>query len=203
MSDSTRIRTAVVVSVLVALVAVPLGTAAVAAQETTSTASTTAAEESSQDVVRQVDEDIRVVGYSYDEEAEEFDVELENRGDSSVEVTITEVITEERASGSGTFGIRVVEVEPGETVTSTVSVQSSGLNAVMILTPKSVESGSGTFVSVDGSSGFSLLGGEASWGLIMWAGLIGIVMTGIVVLIAAWHLVAQKSTDVEEVSVGS
>lgn len=193
-------RYALLAALLVLLVGVGSLVGPVAGQQSTTTGNETSAE--TKDVVRQVDSSIRVTSYSYSEEREVFRVQLENTGAEDVQVTITEVLTEKRAKGSGTFGIRVVEVDPDETITVEVEVKKEGLDAVMILTPESVEKGAGTFLSVDDNERKSIFRGEASWNDVRIGSFVGIGGTGLLVVVAAWHKVAQKSTDVEDVEVG-
>jgi len=157
--------------------------------------------EGSTEVVRQVDEDVRVLSYRYDAEAETFFVTLENTGDYSSRVTITEVLTQDRAQGDGSFGISVLNVAPGETVTAKVSVKRVGLDAVMILTEKSIESGQGTFLAAD--SGGPLFQGDATWGDVRAGVFAAMIAVGSILFLGGWQYVATKNTDVEDVEVVS
>lgn len=153
------------------------------------------------EVVRKVDEDVRVLSYSYDAESETFRVELENTGDRTARVTLTEVLTPQRAEGDGTFGITVIDVGAGETVTAKVNVKREGLDAVMILTDASVENGQGTFLSVE--EGGSIFKGSATWNDVRAGAFAALLFLGLIVIIGAWHHVATKNTDVEDVEVTS
>lgn len=192
-----------VVGVIVLLAVITAGAAPVDAQQ--STANTTAVSGPSNGgegttVVAQVDGDVRVLDYSYSESREVMSVEIENTGSTSSTVTITEAISADQ-TGAGTFGIEVVEVDDGETVTVEVSVASTGGSAgVMITTETSVEQGTGTYLQVD-LGGASLFDGSAGWGEVR-AGVFSTLLfcLGVVVL-AGWHVVASRHETVQEVDV--
>lgn len=190
---------------ILALLAVITATAAPAvAQETT--ANTTAVEGGSSGggdgttVVAQVDSDVRVLDYSYSESSEVMSVEIENTGPTATSVTLTEAISADQ-SGAGTFGIEVVSVDDGETVTVEVSVADEGGTAgVMITTDESIEQGTGTYLQVD-TGGGSILQGSASWSDVRAGVFFTLVFCLSVVVIAGWHVVASRHETVQEVDV--
>jgi len=145
-------------------------------------------------VVAQVDDRLRVTGYSYDEANETMSVSLANRGDSSSAVTITEAISTS-SSGSGSFGIEQVTVYSGEQTTVEIDVDSQNAG-VMITTEMSVSNGEGTYLQAD--NGIQLIDGAASWRDVQIGGLAGIVSTMLMTIVVAWHVVARQSIDYEE-----
>jgi len=199
--EFTFASTTVVVVALLAVITA--GAAPVAAQQTT--ANTTAVSGGSggdggTTVVAQVDGDVRVLDYSYQEAAEVMSVEIENTGSTSSTVTITEAISADQ-TGAGTFGIEVVSLDDGETVTVEVSVASTGGSAgVMITTEESVEQGTGTYLQVD-LGGTSLFDGSAGWGEVRAGVFTTLLFCLAVTVLAGWHVVASRHETVQEVDV--
>lgn len=160
-------------------------------------------DENATTVVGQVDENVRVLGYSYDGDRQVMSVELENIGERrSVEVTLTEKPSES-SSGSSEFGIQRQRVRPGETVTVEVdaSRDEGGEAGVMITTAASIGQGSGVYVADVKDSGpdLSLFGGAATWGDVRSAGLFGMLATAVGLLVGSWDYVARKEQDAIEV----
>jgi len=159
------------------------------------------ASEENSTVVDQVDEDVRVVGYSYDAEAEQFSVELENTGDVTSSVTITEVIGK-RQAGAGTFGIAVVEVRPGETVTAQVTASRvSGTAAVMVLTQKSILDGRGTYLQESQRTNTNLIPGGSSGSDVRAAYAGGVVVVALGMLLGGWQYLASSNQGVRPADV--
>lgn len=209
-------RRAIAVTVAVLLLAtavapIALG-ATVSAQEggeTSSSENATQTPESSSDgaeggettVVRDVDDSIRVTAYRYDEANQTMLVTLQNRGDVRSTVTLTEAIEAGGDGGSSTFGIERVRVGGGERVQVAVDVRrnSNGEAGVMITTQQSIQQGQGTVLWDVDRSGVSLLDGEPAWGTV-WFGIVaGLVLVGLIMILAAWQFVATKHDDVDDV----
>lgn len=182
----------VVVIILIGSVLVPIGAVA---QSNESTESTESDEDST--VVEQVDDDVRVTDYDYDEGNETFSVELDNRGDSTSTVTLTESISSDQ-SGGGSFGIEQTRLYANEETTVEVDVSSDGRSAgVMITTQESLDAGTGTYLQED--TGMSLLDGSATWRDVQIGVGAGIVATILMTMLVAWHVVARQSVNYEEV----
>lgn len=182
--------------VLAVAVLAPSGVAVAAGAEAPTEATATPTDEDTE-VVAQVDSSIRVLDYGFRDKAEVFVVELENTGERDVDVTLTEAISR-KAAGSGRFGVEMVTVDEGETLTVRVDMQTNARNpGVMIVTSESIEQGHGTFLSV--KDGISILRGEATWADVRAGTAFGVFIALFVVLIAAWHVVASRQTDVKEV----
>lgn len=167
----------------------------------TSTPSNASSSGGDVEVVAQVDDAVRVVGFDYNAEAEQFSVDLQNTGDVTSTVTLTEVIGR-RQAGSGTFGISVVEVAPGETVTATVSSSRvSGTAAVMVLTQRSVLDGRGVFLQESARDGGNLIKGGASGTDVRAAyiGGAGVVLVGMV--LGGWQYLAASNQGVRPADV--
>lgn len=173
----------------------------VGAQESTTTAAENeTADDEARDVVEQVDSNVVVTGYSYNATTETFYVTLENRGDSDVDVTLTEIIDRE-AEGARRFGITVVEVEDGETVRASVDAQRvDGAAGVMVLTPEAIETGSGVYLQERQTTDNRLIKGDpkgshvrssvifTGWGTLFW------------ILLGAWQYVATANSEEVEPS---
>lgn len=207
MSDSASRSRAVarIVFALVLAIAVvaPAGVSIAVAQEEGPTPTATPVEQESDEptsVEAQVDDRLRVNSYRYVEDSETFFVVLSNsderRGGETSTVTITEAI-EPTDSGTGSFGIERVRVEPGETIEVAVSVSAEGVRGVMITTESSIEEGTGTYLAVD-AGGLSILDGPASGGDVRSAALSTLLAALLVAIIGAWHYVSLDNRDVAE-----
>lgn len=202
-------RAALILSIVVMLAAIaPVAGVAVAIQEDNTPTPETADEEQEKQteqeentVVEEVDEDIRVTDYGFEEGngTGTFWVDLEHVGDTDDRslVTITEVISAD-AGSSGTFGIEQVRVRPDETLRVEIDVSPDGnQHGVMITTSKSINNGEGSFLQVveDRRGIFS---GAATWMIVRVAG--GGALLGSIggVLMGAWVLVANKQEDETE-----
>lgn len=150
-------------------------------------------------VVEEVDEDIRVTAYSYDEVNETMSITFENRGDDRSQVTITEAISSDQA-GAGTFGIERVRIGGGSTVTAEIDVRrSDGSAGVMITSTKSLEQGRGVYLQ--DVEEVSLITGSPAWGFVWLGMLVALFVVGVVLILAAWQHVATIHDDVEDVDV--
>lgn len=141
-------------------------------------------------VVAQVDDDIRVTEYAYDDDEEIFLVALENTGDSVVRVTLTEVVSSDR-SGAGSFGIETVRLSGGEEVVVEVDVERvDGAAGVMITTQASIEAGSGTFLQ--DRETLDLFDGHATWNDVRVASISGGIAGVFWMILGAWSFVYRK-----------
>jgi hypothetical protein len=172
----------------------------VGAQESTTTAANETADDEARDVVEQVDSNVVVTDYSYNATTKTFYVTLENRGDSDVDVTLTEIIDRD-AEGARRFGITVVEVEDGETVRASVDAQRvDGAAGVMVLTPEAIETGSGVYLQESQQTDHRLIKGDPQGSHVR----SGIAFTGggtiILVILGAWQYVATANSEEVEPS---
>lgn len=199
---STSSRRAALVIGLVALLAVVAGIAvfpAVGAAQNANESAAAAGQNETSTVVAEVDSSIRVTDYDYNDEREAMIIGLENVGDEPVQLTATEVI-QQREGSSGTFGVERVTIQDGEKIEIEVSAKKvRGDAAVMLVTEESLDQGRGTFVSVSERAGPTTVEGDPSWGTVQWAGAVGILFTGVVMLVASWASVSEEHDDVEEV----
>ena len=154
-------------------------------------------------VVTDVDEQLRVTSYSYDDDAGIMTIGLENHGDSRSVATVTEVISDRAAEGSGTFGVEQLRIQSGESVEVDVAVDRvDGTAAVMIVSQRSLERGTGAFVADQDASATSTFDGAPTWNDVRLGVGFGIVISLLVVLIAAWHVVRDSErSDYEEVTI--
>jgi archaellum component FlaF (FlaF/FlaG flagellin family) len=186
---SSRAVTAVIAVVAMLLILAPMVGAAVAQEQTPT--STETSDSSPNSVVAQVDEDIRVVDYSYRSNDSAMVVTLSNVGGGSSTVTLTEAISPD-GSGSGTFGIERVTVRPGEQVTVAVSVNPEPReHGVMITTEKSISNGEGTYLQVDEGGG-SLFEGSATWNLVRLVYIVAIASAFLTLFFGVWMLIAAR-----------
>lgn len=145
------------------------------------------------EVVAEVDEDVRVTDYGYDDGNATFWVALSHVGSRSSRVTITEAITGDE-SGAGTFGIEQVRVRPDEQLVVHVSIDpNADPKGVMITTSKSINKGQGTYLQLD--SGGSLFDFAASWGIVRVAWLFGVTASFGALFGGAWWLVSSRHED--------
>lgn len=171
------------------------------ANESAESAPSGAQNDSSGEVVREVDSTVRVTGYGYNASSETFRLEFENTGDRSKRVTITEALTGDSA-GEGRFGVEVVTVRPGRTLTVHVALHTgSETPGVMIVTDESVEQGHGTYLTVEDEDDGGLFDGVPTWWDV-WAGIgASIGFMAVVSVVGVWRVVARESNDVAEVNV--
>ena len=176
------------------------GIAGIAAGQQTQGANETAnanADGEPEKLVEQVDEDVRVESYTYDEQNETFSILFSSSGDRTVDVTVTEVI-DQRAGSSGTFGVEQFRIRPDERVEVEISARlTGGSAAVMIVTQKSLDAGRGTFLQYETS--WSLISGAATWWLIRIAGVGGAIGVVVAVIYGAWNRVADNENSAEVV----
>ena len=151
-------------------------------------------------VVEQVDEDVRVLDYRYNDSEETFYVTLENTGFTGSTVTITETV-DSSEDGSGTFGVRRVNVDAGETIEVQVDAERTrGSVGVMITTEKSLDRGEGVYLQDDEGLSIGLFDGAASWIDVRVATGAGIAGSVVTVVLGAWYVVAARDTEIAEVS---
>lgn len=220
-APSSRISRVAIFVVVVLLVASPLIGAAVAQDGTTTPPegsgaaedgaaedeTTSAPEDSDEDddetssIVSEVDEQVRVSSYTYNEEAAEFSITFDHIGETSSTLTITEVI-DQRAAGSGSFGVEVVTIQPGETAEVTVSAEKvRGTAGVMIVSERSLERGEGTYLQEGGWG--PILGGDATWTDVR-AGIVFATLVSILAfIVAAWYVVAERHERISEVDLNA
>jgi len=194
----------VIAAVLVATASVAVvGVGSVAAQEDGNATATNEPD----DVVVEVDDQIRVTSYTYDDENETMTLGIEHTkpDGETAHVNVNEVPQVDTsggggASGSGSFGIAQASVEPGESIRLDVDARrnSDGEVIVAILTQRAVEQElGGQFVYDAESPSLGFFEGSATWGLVRLGGLGA---AGGVILIAigiAWHLVADTRDRAE------
>jgi hypothetical protein len=208
-SRSRRIGRVVFALVLAVAVLAPAGASVAVAQEDGATPTPTPVEDEQDEeqesdeptsVEAQVDDRLRINSYRYVEDSETFYLVLSNsderRGGSTSTVTITEAI-EPTDSGTGSFGIERVRVEPGETIEVAVSVSAEGVRGVMVTSESSIEEGTGTYLAVD-AGGLSILDGPATGADVRSAGLSTLLAALLVAILGAWHYVSLDNQDVEE-----
>lgn len=151
-------------------------------------------------VEAEVDSQIRVLEYRYlpgGDDAGKMLISLENTGDSVTEVTLTELI--DPSDGSGSFGVDVVTVRPGETVEASVDVElRDGSAGVMIVTPESIAAGTGTHVSHQERE-TGLISGAATWGDVRAAVIGTALFAAMLVVLGAWEAIYRKHRPAEEV----
>lgn len=201
MTPQTRRALGALTVILVVLGAtgVLVALAGQASGQEAATATPTPEPEGNTTVVEQVDEDLRVTDYAYLEGEQLFTVTLENTGDDTSHVTITEAISRE-AADSGRFGIKSLRVSAGETVTVELTVYTDRPIGVMVTSRQSVEQGHGTFLAIE-DDGIDLIEGGATWSDVRAGGIAGILSTLLIIGLVAWHRVASKNDDVEDVEV--
>ena len=156
---------------------------------------------SSSEVVAEVDDQLRVSSYRYNASSETFVVSLENHGEEESSVTITEWMSED-ASATGRFGIELVTVPAGETITAKIDLRTGrDPPAVMLVTSRSAEKGHGTFLEADETESGGLFSGVPTW-TDVWVGVgVAILFMAVVVVLGVWYVVARESNDVAEVNV--
>lgn len=195
----------VVLAVLVSTAGVALvGVGSVAAQDDGNATATDEAD----DVVVEVDDQIRVTSYTYDEENNTMTLGIEHTkpDGETAHVNVNEVPQVDTsggggsATGSGSFGIAQASVEPGESIRLDVDADrnSDGEVIVAILTQRAVEQElGGQFVYDVDEPSLGFFEGSASWGLVRLAGLgaaVGVIMIAIGI---AWHLIADTRDRAE------
>jgi len=168
------------------------------------TASPTPSEETT--VVERVDDRLRVVGFEFVEggpgEQSVFRISLSNDGDRASSVTVTEAISR-RSANSGKFGIEIIEVDPGETLTVELTAWTDRPLGVLVTTRQSAREGHGTFLERPGLGDGRLIGGEPTGADVRSSGLFGIVGTLGIVGLGAWRRVSREHDDVEAVDMGA
>lgn len=188
---------ALLVASLVAGVLSPV--AAQNGEENATATETPALGEGSNYDVKQLDSSISIVNHRYDEGTETFYVKLKNRGDSTVSVTVTEVLSKREASSSGRFGITRPRVEAGGTRVASISVSKKGGAAVMLTTEESIDNREGVYIAAD--TGGSLFEGSGSWADVRVGVLASAGVLTMFLLLAAWQYVATEHDDVEDLEV--
>jgi len=147
-------------------------------------------------VYAEVDEDIRVLSWSFDEETETFEITLENDGSDRTRVSIMEIIDLDDGS-DGPLGMREVTMRPGEEavveVGATLDSRSAG---VIVMTEDSIESGQVTPI-IYGSGVGSLFDGPSTWGLVQISGISGALGTFLFAVGFAWHRRAERTDKTE------
>lgn len=160
-------------------------------------------ESDAREVVVQVDSRLDVVGKRYDADNQTMFVTLRNsderRGGQTSTVTLTELIDRDAHGATARFGIRSVDVEPGETVRVGVFARRvDGRAGVMVVTAESVENGEGRLVQEPPSSA-SILRGPSTWTDVRASGFFALLGSILVVVLAAWHVVASRHEEFEAV----
>lgn len=143
----------------------------------------------------QLDDNVRVGDYDYDSEEEIFRAELIHVGDSTARITATELVSE---TGSGSFGVQQIALDPGEEVTVEVSVRDrAGSNpGIMIVSQESLSEGSGVYLVEEGS--LSLFSGDATWGLVR-TGALGGTFGAIGLLLGlSWFVISSRDNEYEQ-----
>jgi hypothetical protein len=141
-----------------------------------------------------------VESYSYDAENETFAVTLRHTDPdaSGSAVTITEVISQ-RSAGSGTIGIATMDLDPGETERIAISAsRTNGAAAVMVVSERSVEDRTGTYLQESRASSGGLIGGSATGADVRTAGFFGVFGALIVAFGAAWQRHVLDNRDVAD-----
>jgi hypothetical protein len=151
-------------------------------------------------VIERVDEVLVIESYSYDAENETFSVTLRHTDpEASVSsITITEVISQ-RDAGSGSFGIATLDLDPGETETISISAKrTNGAAAVMVVSERSIEDQTGTYLQESRKSSGGLISGSASGADVRSAGLFGVFGALLVAFAAAWQRHVLDNRDVAD-----
>jgi len=147
-------------------------------------------------VYAEVDDDVRVLSWEYDEDAETFEITLENDGSDRTRVSIMEIIDLDDGS-DGPLGMREVTMRPGEEavveVGATLDSRSAG---VIVMTEDSIESGQVTPI-IYGSGVGSLFDGPSTWGLVQISGISGALGTFVFAVGFAWHRRAERTDKTE------
>lgn len=193
---------AVVVLLLSGLFAAPV---AVVAQEGPQEPQETQQEEPQQQsddadsVVAEVDDDVRVTGYEYDEQNETMSVTFENSADRSKWVTMTEALSSD-GGGAETFGIERFRLRPDVETTVDISVRRVDRTAgVMITTDDSLAAGSGIRIQDTKPFEFGIFEGLPSWSTVWFGVLVALGAVGLLTVGAAWQYVATYHDGVEDV----
>jgi len=165
MSVSRSVLIVLSVLVLVGSVGVGLGIPAVAAQESPDDDLDDDELTDQQDpetVYADVDSQIRVMSWEYDDEAEMFTIVLSNDGSDRSRVSIMEII-ELDGDREGALGFRDVSVRADETVEVEISAQlDSGAAGVTVMTEESINNGEVIPIIYD-DGGISWVDGAATW----------------------------------------
>jgi hypothetical protein len=196
-SSTTSTSTVVLVGLVLAAAFLPTAAGVAAAQQGGQQTATPAPAPSNETVVAQVDSQVRVTDYGYNDDKEVFRVELQHTDDagSTATVTITEMVRGD--SSSGTFGIERIQLSPGETVTVEVDAERyRGVVGVMIVTETSLENGEGVFLK-DEDGYMQIFEGEATWGYVRLAAAGAVIGVVALALGIGWHRVADDSDNVE------
>lgn len=192
-SSGWGLALACVLGAVLAIGLVALAGAPVSAEETSNESAPSGA-------IADIDSDVRLVDYSYSEEAEEFGIVLENDGDDRVEVQIMEImdLSEERDSP---LGMQHLTIRPGEEVSVSVSAQLNNREAgAVIMTEESLSNGE-VFPVTYSEELPSFFAGGSEWSDV-WSGVIASIGFGIGGLVVGmWHIVAAKNEDVTEVPI--
>lgn len=162
-------------------------------------ATSTADEQEGEDeVVARVDSSIIVTDYRYNASTETFYVTLHNEGEDDVDVTITEQVERSKA-GATTFGITVVDVDEGETVTASLSARRfDGTAGVTILTPEAVEQKTAIMLQESNQKDGRLIKGDATGGDVRAGGFFAGVGAVVLVFLGAWQYVANENQGRQE-----
>ena len=179
---------------------------ATVAQASDANAANESGEESPKDneVIADVDDSMSIVSYEYQRDNETMIVELRNDGGEDRDVTITEIVSSEDARGtktSLTFGIAIVEVEEGETLTARVDVRDRGdMAGVTVTTQESAQAGSGEalLVDLDDAGGGGLIQGPATAAQVRAGALAGGGSAMILMFLGAWQFIATKNEAVKD-----
>jgi hypothetical protein len=151
-------------------------------------------------VIERVDNVLVISGYSYDADNETFAVTLRHTDPdaSGSSITITEVMSQ-RDAGSGTFGIATLDLDPGETETIAISAKrTNGAAAVMVVSERSVEDRTGTYLQESRRSSGGLISGRASGADVRTAGFFGVFGALLVAFAAAWQRHVLDNRDVAD-----
>lgn len=151
-------------------------------------------------VIERVDEVLVISGYSYNAEDETFSVTLRHTDPdaSGSSITVTEVISQ-RSAGSGSFGIATLDLDPGEEETIAISAsRTNGAAAVMVVSERSVEDRTGTYLQESQRSSGGLISGDASGADVRTAGFFGVFGALIVAFGAAWQRHVLDNRDVAD-----
>ena len=138
------------------------------------------------EIYADVDSDVRILSWSYDEEAQSFEIVVENDGDSRENMQIMEIIDLD-ADREGPLGMRQLTLRGGEESTVTVdAILDGGSAGVIVMTEESLEAGQVQPIIYE-ADGLGLFDGESTWGLVQLAGVSGAGGTLLTAIGIAWQ----------------
>lgn len=147
-------------------------------------------------VYAEVDSNIRIMSWEFDEETETFEITLSNDGRDRSRVSIMEIIDLDDGS-DGPLGMREISMRPGEEAVVEVSATlDSNTAGIIVMTDESIDNGQVQPIIYDSGFG-SLFSGASTWGLVRLSALSGALGTFGFAGLFAWHRRAERTDNVE------